>query len=222
MLPGASTGVPVIDIDGKIIVRNIRLMKKKKKADRYRRSQPKPRRNWFYANILLAVTLIIAGVGALLWMGQQSSGNAAQASDPAAGHQGNPAPAFTLQSLEGQAVSLDDYAGQVVLVNMWATWCPPCKAEMPDLNAFYETHKQDGFVVFAINSQEEAPTVKAFIAENGFSFPVLLDSQAEVMKKYHVRGLPTTFIIDRDGFIQHIQSGQISTSQLEAMVGPLL
>lgn len=197
-------------------------MNQSKKTRSYHRLQPEPRRTWFYANIVLAVALIVAGVGTLLWMGQQSTDSVAQASDPAAGHRGNRAPGFTLQSLEGQAVSLDDYAGQVVLVNTWATWCPPCKAEMPDLNAFYEAHKQEGFVVLAVNSQEEAATVEAFITEHGFSFPVLLDSQAEVMNKYHVRGLPTTFIIDRDGFIQHIQSGQISTSQLEAMVGPLL
>jgi len=199
-------------------------MSRKKTARSYyhRQQQPEPRRFWFYANIFLAVALIVAGVGTLLWMGQQSTRNTVRASNPTTRHQGNTAPAFTLQSLAGQPVSLDDYAGQVVLVNMWATWCPPCKAEMPDLNAFYETHKQEGFVVLAVNSQEEAATVKAFIAENGFSFPVLLDSRAEVMNKYHVRGLPTTFIIDRDGYIQHIQSGQISTSQLEAMVGPLL
>jgi peroxiredoxin len=198
-------------------------MSRKKKARRLQRTQQAgPRRVWFYTNIILALALIIAGVAMLLWMGQQSTSTPAQASDPAAGQRGNQAPAFTLQSLEGEPVSLDKYAGQVVLINMWATWCPPCKAEMPDLNAFYEAHKDEGVVVLAVNSQEEVATVRAFIEANDFTFPVLLDSHAEVMSRYHVRGLPTTFIIDRDGFVQHIQSGQITGPQLEALVESLL
>jgi peroxiredoxin len=93
---------------------------------------------------------------------------------------------------------------------------------MPAINAFYEAHKEAGFVVLAVNSQEEAATVERFIQANSFSFPVLLDLQASVMDRYQVRGLPTTFIIDRDGFIQHVQTGEITPEQLEAVVVPLL
>ena len=93
---------------------------------------------------------------------------------------------------------------------------------MPTINAFYESHRDDGFVVLAVNSQEGAATVRNFIESNGFSFPVLLDPNGEVMDRYHVRALPTSFIIDRNGMIQHIQSGEISTQQLTKIVEPLL
>jgi cytochrome c biogenesis protein CcmG/thiol:disulfide interchange protein DsbE len=198
------------------------MSRKKQAGSYYRQRASEPRRFWLYTNFLLALALIVAGVVALLWMGQQTTQKTANASDLTTQNQGHAAPGFTLQSLAGEPVSLNDYAGQVVLVNLWATWCPPCKAEMPALNAFYEAHQQDGFVVLAVNSQEEAATVKAFIEANGFTFPVLLDTHAEVMNQYHVRGLPTTFIIDRDGLIQHVQSGQITVEQLQKVVGPLL
>jgi peroxiredoxin len=155
-------------------------------------------------------------------MGQQSPVNTAGVSASSGQLQEQTAPDFTLTSLSGETVSLSDYTGQVVLVNTWATWCPPCKAEMPAINTFYETHKQEGFVVLAVNSKEDAQTVKTFIEANGFSFPVLLDTQAEVTNLYQVRGLPTSFIIDRDGFIQYVHVGEITTQQLETIVLPLL
>ncbi len=194
----------------------------KKKRTRSDRRQSRSKPIWFYLNIALAAALIMAGVGMLLWLGERSSQSTANASDPAGDQQGQAAPDFTLLSPEGETISLSDYAGQVVLVNTWATWCPPCKAEMPTLNAFYEAHKEDGLVVLAVNSQEEADTVRRFIQANGFSFPVLLDSQGEVMSRYNVRGLPTSFVIDRDGSIKYVHTGEITRQQLEAVIKPLL
>jgi peroxiredoxin len=171
----------------------------------------------------VAITLIAVGIGSLLWMGQQSATGASQQADPLIqASKGKAAPDFALFSHEGQEISLSDYQGQVILINWWATWCPPCKAEMPAINAFYETHQANGFVVLAVNSQEGASTVKDFIQDNGFTFPVLLDSQGQVMDRFHVRALPTSFIIDRHGVIQHIQTGEITSQQLEAIVEPLL
>jgi peroxiredoxin len=200
-------------------------MSKTATAQTYRRQHQ--RRNskqiWLYLNIAIAITLIVLGAGSLLWLGQQSSVSTTQASNQFAQSPGNTsAPDFTLSSPDGQQISLSDYEGQVILVNLWATWCPPCKAEMPTINAFYETHKEDGFVVLAVNSQEGASTVKNFIQNNGFTFPVLLDTQGQVMDRYHVRALPTSFIIDRNGVIQHIQTGEITSQQLQAIVEPLL
>jgi len=200
-------------------------MGRKKTGRMYRRHQPAKttQTKWLYLNIGVAVTLIIVGVGSLLWMGRQSATSASQPSNSGAQASGDmAAPDFTLFSPEGEEISLSDYEGQVILVNWWATWCPPCKAEMPAIHAFYETHQADGFVVLAVNSQEGASTVKSFIQDNGFTFPVLLDSQGQVMDRYHVRALPTSFIIDRHGLIQHIQTGEISPQQLEAIVEPLL
>ena len=200
-------------------------MNKTAKVQTYRRqkegksSQP----GWFYLNIAIAIALIVVGAGSLLWMGQHPSGSTPQMSNQFTQSPGvTNAPDFSLSSPDGEEISLSDYEGQVILVNLWATWCPPCKAEMPTINAFYETHKADGFVVLAVNSQEGASTVKRFIQNNNFTFPVLLDSQGQVMDRYHVRALPTSFIIDRNGVIQHIQTGEITTQQLQKIVEPLL
>jgi peroxiredoxin len=186
------------------------------------RQQARPNTSWLYINVALALVLIVAGVGTLFWMGQQSSSDKINSSNRSFQHQEQTAPDFRLTSLSSETVHLSDYAGQIVLINFWATWCPPCRAEMPAINAFYEAHKEAGFVVLAVNSQEEAATVERFIQANSFSFPVLLDLQASAMDRYQVRGLPTTFIIDRDGFIQHVQTGEITPEQLEAVVVPLL
>jgi len=200
-------------------------MSKKSRQASHKKEQPSPaKKTWFYVNISLAVLLIIAGVTALFWMGQQTVNSQANTteSDSVAQNQNQTAPDFSLQALDGGSISLNDYAGQVILVNMWATWCPPCKAEMPGINAFYEDYKDDGFVVLAINSQEDAATVQKFISEQGFTFPVLLDGRGAVMNLYQVRGLPTTFIIDRNGQVQFSHSGAITYEQLEKVIQPLL
>jgi len=82
---------------------------------------------------------------------------------------------FVLADMGGHPVRLSDYQGQVVLVNGWATWCPPCRAEMPTLQAFYDKHQDEGFTLLAINAGESQPTVSGFVSQMGFSFPVLLD-----------------------------------------------
>lgn len=179
-------------------------------------------KGWLILQIILALMLMVAGAGVLLWPGLEADRSRVNGPNQSLLQQGQPAPDFSLPSLGGENVRLSDLAGQVVLVNLWATWCPPCKAEMPTLNAFYENHRQAGLVVLAVNHQEDAATVAAFIQAEGFSFPVLLDQQAEVMGLYQAQGLPTTFIIDRKGVIQHIQVGEIKADQLETIVGPLV
>jgi cytochrome c biogenesis protein CcmG, thiol:disulfide interchange protein DsbE len=141
---------------------------------------------------------------------------------PALAQQGGTATNFTLPSLDGGDIALADYDGDVVIMNFWATWCPPCRAEMPALNRFYEAHRDEGLVILAINEQEDVGTVRPFIQTNNLSFPVLLDSQGRVAQQYTTRSFPTTFIIDRDGVIQHVQTGEISEHELEAIVLPLL
>ena len=105
---------------------------------------------------------------------------------------------FTLTDLHGKAWALKDLRGQVVLVNIWATWCPPCRSEMPDLESIYKRFKKDGLIVLAI-SDEEAGKVKQFVAEYGLSYPILLDSDKSVHKQYTIEGLPRSFVYDRDG-----------------------
>jgi peroxiredoxin len=105
---------------------------------------------------------------------------------------------FTLTDLEGKAWSLKSLKGKVVLVNFWATWCPPCRKEIPDLEALYKQFKNQGLVVLAI-SDEEAGKVKPFVAQQGISYTVLLDPGRKVNTLFRVRGIPKTFIYDRSG-----------------------
>jgi len=107
-------------------------------------------------------------------------------------------PKFTLQDLAGKKWSFSDLRGKVVVVNFWATWCPPCRKEMPDLETLYERFESKGFVVLAI-SDEDAAKVAPFIHERGITFPVLLDPGRKVNKAFIVEGIPHSFVYDRDG-----------------------
>ena len=105
---------------------------------------------------------------------------------------------FTLADITGKSWRLSDLKGKVVLVNFWATWCPPCRKEMPDLEALQAQFKNQGLIVLAV-SDEKAPVVKAFIAKNSYTFPILLDLDRAVNKAYDVEGIPKSFIYDRRG-----------------------
>jgi peroxiredoxin len=105
---------------------------------------------------------------------------------------------FTLTDLQGKMWSLRELKGKVVLVNFWATWCPPCRKEMPDLNTLYQRFKDQGFVILAI-SDEEADKVKPFIAERNISYPILLDPGRKVNDLFQVEGIPKSFVYDREG-----------------------
>jgi peroxiredoxin len=105
---------------------------------------------------------------------------------------------FTLADLHGKTWRLKNMQGKVVLVNFWATWCPPCRKEMPDLQSLYDRFKGDGLIVFAI-SDEDAATVEPFIAARKVTYPVLLDSDRKVNGLFHVYGIPRTYVYDRNG-----------------------
>ena len=133
------------------------------------------------------------------------------------------APALTLSDLDGEQHSLADYHGQVVLVNLWATWCPPCKAEMPTLNEYFAAHQADGFVTIAINDGDPADAVESFVQEYDLSFPVWLDPAYEATERaFKVRNLPSSFVIDRDGNIRLRWVGEIDRAALEKYVTPLI
>lgn len=110
-----------------------------------------------------------------------------------------PAKDFTLETLEGKKVSLKDYKGKVVFLNFWATWCPPCKVEMPDMDSLYKKYKDKGLVMLAVNMQESAGTVKKFMKKNGYSFTVLMDTNGDVTELYNAIYIPITYIIDKEG-----------------------
>jgi peroxiredoxin len=110
---------------------------------------------------------------------------------------------FTLKSLDGSSVSLSSFKGKVVLLSFWATWCGPCKLEMPEMQALYEKLKGRGFEIVAVDMMEDKATVSSFIKKNGYTFPVLLDSTGEVggAGLYDARAIPTNYIIDKAGRI---------------------
>jgi peroxiredoxin len=118
---------------------------------------------------------------------------------------GEPAPDFVLKNLNGEQVRLSDQKGKVVLINFWATWCGPCIVEMPMFQDFYDIHK-DQLEILALNNMEDKPKVANFVDDNNLSFPVLLDSQADVALQYLVRAFPTSYLIDAEGIVrfQHI------------------
>jgi peroxiredoxin len=137
-------------------------------------------------------------------------------------NKGNQALGFTLDSLDGAKVSLSDYRGNVVLVNFWATWCGPCRAEIPAFEEAYQAHKDEGFVVLGVNEQEAPEAIEPFLAEMGVSYPILLDRQGQVMSEYRVLGMPTSLLLDQDGVIQVRHTGLMTADQLETHLAKLL
>lgn len=111
------------------------------------------------------------------------------------------APDFTLKDLKGTQVTLKNFKGRVVFLNFWATWCPPCRREMPSMERLYKQLKDRDFTMLAVDMQESEKRVRAFISEFSLSFPVLLDLNGDISSLYGIVGLPTTYIIDREGKI---------------------
>jgi cytochrome c biogenesis protein CcmG/thiol:disulfide interchange protein DsbE len=125
---------------------------------------------------------------------------------------------FQLYSLDGDEVKLSDLRGQPVMLNFWATWCGPCRVEMPLFQEIYEDTRwsQKGLVILAVDVQETAGDIQQFMEANGFSFTVLLDTTGEITNKYNLRGIPTTFFIDKDGIIKDVNIGAfMSEVQIE-------
>ncbi|MGQ9489217.1 MAG: TlpA family protein disulfide reductase [Anaerolineae bacterium] len=160
-------------------------------------------------------------IGVGIWQLQVGRQRLAAEARPATGAPSRSvAPDFALPTADGQMVRLKDLRGQVVLLNFWATWCPPCKAEMPDLDALHREYgARHRFTVLGINMEENAEVVAGFAQQRGITFPLLLDTDGRVSNKlFVVRSLPTSMIIDREGFIRDAWTGQISK---EAMLARL-
>jgi peroxiredoxin len=120
---------------------------------------------------------------------------------------GPAAPDFTLHAADGRNVRLDELRGQVVLVNFWATWCGPCREEMPRLNALYEKYRKSGFVLLGVNIDDNPATAIATAGKLAVSFPILLDTDKQVSKLYKLTDMPSTALIDRDGRLRYVHRG---------------
>lgn len=114
-----------------------------------------------------------------------------------------PAPEFTLPDLDGKPHTLADYRGKVVVLNFWATWCPPCRYEMPAMQRAWEKVRDENIVFVGVDVGEDSDTVFTFLADYPVEFPLLLDQDAKVIEQYPVTGLPTTYVIDPRGRITH-------------------
>jgi peroxiredoxin len=133
------------------------------------------------------------------------------------------APKLTLTDTQGVTHSLADYRGQVVLVNLWATWCYPCKEEMPSLESFYNKHKEQGFIVIAVNDGDPTKDVLQFVRDYKLTFPVWLDpTYIATEQAFKSLNLPTSFVIDRNGVVQLQWVGGISRKMLDQHVTPLI
>ncbi len=118
-----------------------------------------------------------------------------------------PAPDFTLRNTEGRNLRLKEQRGQVVLVNFWASWCGPCKQEMPHFNRLHDKYRSAGFVLLGVNIDEDAQLGAATAGRWGLKFPVLLDTDKTVVRQYDLGSMPATVLIDRDGRVRHLHRG---------------
>jgi cytochrome c biogenesis protein CcmG, thiol:disulfide interchange protein DsbE len=168
--------------------------------------------------ILLLGTMLLATAGCLN-AGKNFStdgGASSNAAVQSGGMIGKPAPDFALKSLDGSTVSLSDLRGKPLMVNFWATWCPPCKEEMPVFQAAYEKYRDQGFEFVGIDMKEDERTVRNFVEEGGYTWTFLLDTTGQASNSYRVSAVPTTYFIDREGIIQGMFLGAISKSVLES------
>lgn len=133
---------------------------------------------------------------------------------------GQPAPDFTLDTLDGNQVMLSGLKGKAILINFWASWCVPCREETPELVNAYNTHHAEGLVILGINmtSIDIVSDAKSFVAEFQIPYPVPLDRDGKVAGLYRVSGIPTSFFINRQGTITHIQIGKLTAEQIEQLL----
>ena len=136
---------------------------------------------------LIAVMLVI--MGAKAWSSHRAN------------LMGKPAPDFVLETYDGRTVRLSDYRGKVVLVNFWASWCHECSREAPDVEKVWEKYRDKGVMVIGPAYMDQPEESKAFVAKYGLTYPVGLDLQGQIYRLYHVKGIPETFVIDRDGIV---------------------
>ncbi len=162
-----------------------------------------------WAGLLGLGALILLGLlGWGLWQQMRPAPLSAPLSSIPAPEVGHPAPDFVLAALDGPEVRLSDLRGKVVVLNFWATWCPPCRREMPALEVIWQQHNRGDVVVLGIDQGESAGVVSEYVRQNvGVTFPLLLDRRQDVGDLYLVRSLPTTFFIDRAGIIREIRIG---------------
>lgn len=118
-----------------------------------------------------------------------------------------PAPDFTLKSDNGKNIRLAEQRGKVVMINFWASWCGPCRKEMPLLDELYQRYEPAGFTLFGVNVEQNPEAAQRFLEDVGVSFPILYDPESSVSQRYQVDAMPTTVMVDRDGQVRYVNRG---------------
>ena len=170
--------------------------------------------------IILYLLLLIAGAS---WVAL--SANTTTTDGVSAPQAGFAAPDFTLNTPTGETYTLSELRGQAVLVNLWATWCPPCRAEMPAIEKMYQEYKDQGFIVLAVDMtyQDNPLNVVPFIQEYNLTLPILLEETGDVAALYQLRSLPSSYFIDRAGIIREVViGGPMSEALLRTRIEQIL
>lgn len=178
---------------------------------------PKTRFDW------VVVTIVVALLGtAWISFSRVSPADANPNGRPPAPQTGHPAPDFTLTTLDGEEITLRELRGNPVVINFWGTWCGPCRAEMPAIEAVYNQYRDEGLVVLAINDAEPPNLVNAFVTDLGLTFPIVMDPQREVQFLYMVRAFPSTYFVDREGVIQRAVYGSMTQPVIDGHVREII
>lgn len=166
--------------------------------------------------------IVMALIGVLLSLGPgKNVGNSNSITFPPI-EVNQAAPELTLNTLDGDQVSLEDFRGDVVLLNNWATWCPPCRMEMPEFNAYYNKYKDQGFQVLAVEAGQPEHEVRTFVEENQLDFLILLDPENKSLEMFQNSSLPNSYVMDREGKLRLVWLGAINEATLEEWVTPLI
>ncbi len=184
---------------------------------------PPAARRGFWRTVVLPILVIAAIAGAIWWLEYQPQGETSSTGErfgpvglptalvppgaQVAPGEGDLAPDFLLETLDGGELRLSDLRGQAVVLNFWATWCAPCRKEMPQLVAAYDRHQQHGLVVVGVNLQENKGIIRDYAEDFGMQFPIAVDRDGRVADQYRLLGLPTTLFVDRDGVVRSVFTG---------------
>lgn len=171
---------------------------------------------------LMAMAVILGGIWIFASRVPESQIGASNTSLETAPRTGFLAPDFTLTSLDGATVQLSDLRGSPVLINFWATWCGPCRTEMPHIQAAFTAHSDDGLAVLGVNQSESSASVARFVQEFGLTFPIPLDSDGKVSAIYQARAIPVSFFVDAQGVIRDTFTGPMTTGLLESKLELIL
>jgi cytochrome c biogenesis protein CcmG, thiol:disulfide interchange protein DsbE len=164
---------------------------------------------------LLPILIVFGLLGVFLMYGNTGSNEIPASIQEYSPRVGYLAPNFALTDANNTSFQLSDYRGKPLLLNFWATWCPPCRAEMPEIEAAYRKFKNDGFTVLGIDAREDVLTVNKYVETGGYSWPMPIDVQGKVIEQYGVTAYPTSFFVDRSGFIRAVQIGGMDKKGLD-------